>query len=142
MIVNTEHVNAFYRQLQQIIKPLLDELVSDKSVAEVTKDRDWFRLVHIRSNMVTQWLVYIHSNGSRATLLKLSAPELDRLAAEISRVAQGLLHIHTWEDAPPFVRTSDAIFRSIFAADLMHTQPTLQQLLARLRLPPSVAPPS
>ncbi|BGP30479.1 hypothetical protein JCM10296v2_002234 [Rhodotorula toruloides] len=120
MIVSTGHVNAFYRQLQQIIKPLLNKLVSDKTAAEVTKDRNWFRLVHTRLHMVTRWLVYIHSNGSRATLLKLSGSELDRLTAEISRIAQGLLHAPAWEDAEPL--------------------PTLQQLFAHLQLHTSVAP--
>lgn len=141
MIVNTGHVDAFYRQLQQTIKPLLDKLASDKTAAGVAKDRNWFRLVHIRLHMVTQWLVYIHSNGSRATLLKLSGSELDRLTAEIIRVAQGLQEVPVLEPTEPLVCTAVAILRYVIATDLMHVQPTLQQLFARLQLRPSVTPP-
>ncbi|GEM07049.1 sel1-like and Tetratricopeptide-like helical domain containing protein [Rhodotorula toruloides] len=102
MKVSTRHVDAFYKGLQVLISPVLDKLILEKGAVEGAQDRIWVEHVRARSSMITQWLLDIHSNESRAALLKLSRSELKRLTTEIGRTAQQLLDKAAYESVGSF----------------------------------------
>lgn len=91
----------FYRQLRDVVTPILDSLAAEKNYAETAGNRQRWQLVRSRFAMITHWLVEINSNESRAVLLGLSQTELDRILAEIGDMCHGLLHSQVW---PTLVR--------------------------------------
>ncbi|BGP23179.1 hypothetical protein JCM10295v2_002073 [Rhodotorula toruloides] len=120
MKVSTRHVDAFYKGLQVLISPVLDKLILEKGAVEGAQDRIWVEHVRARSSMITQWLLDIHSNESRAALLKLSRSELKRLTTEIGRTAQQLLDKAAYESVGSFPSLQDLL------AHLNPTSPPLR----------------